>query len=268
MAKSEASKPSRRRRSRLAVILSATAVAVALPTASASADQLQNLPQSASALEVRFSPAYDYDGDGCYAATAIAPDGYLNPGLKPGGKVNGGCHDKSDLDRAQTYSRAKCNNGWCAIMYSSYFEKDQAVWGSGLGGHRHDWEDVISWVNQSTNQVEYVSTTQHGEVVTYPRSQVRFDGSHPKVVYHKHGIRTHFFRLANSNDEPPENDYHNWRYPPLIGYGSWHSNELRNMLMNSDFGSASIKITDKDDRFRNTLNGGKPSGIPFNPWAF
>ena len=46
-------------------------------------------------------------------------------------------------------------------MYASYFEKDQAVPGSSLGGHRHDWEHVISWVNQATNQVEYVTTTQH-----------------------------------------------------------------------------------------------------------
>ncbi|GAA3419138.1 NPP1 family protein [Streptosporangium vulgare] len=59
-------------------------------------------------------------------------------------------------------------------------------------------------MNQASNQVEYVSTTQHSSVVTYPRSQVRFDGSHPKVVYHKDGASTHFIRLANGNDEPPE----------------------------------------------------------------
>ncbi|TDO58907.1 necrosis inducing protein (NPP1) [Kribbella sp. VKM Ac-2571] len=152
-------------------------------------------------------------------------------------------------------------------MYASYFEKDQAVPGSSLGGHRHDWEHVISWVNQSTDQVDYVTTTQHSSQVTYTRSQVRFDGSHPKVVYHKDGAGTHFFRLANSNDEPPENHYHDWRYPPLVDWNGYPSTALRDTLMTADFGSATIKITDKDDRFRNLLNASKPSGIPFDPWA-
>jgi Necrosis inducing protein (NPP1) len=133
--------------------------------------------------------------------------------------------------------------------------------------HRHDFEHVISWINQASNQVEYVTTTQHSSQVTYTRSQVRFDGSHPKVVYHKDGASTHFFRLANSNDEPPENHYHNWRYPPIVDWNGWPGTGLRTILMNADFGSATIKITDKDDRFRNLLNASKPSGIPFDPWA-
>jgi hypothetical protein len=141
------------------------------------------------------------------------------------------------------------------------------VAGSGLGGHRHDFEHVISWINQAANQVEYVTTTQHSSQVTYTRAQVRFDGSHPKVVYHKDGASTHFFRLANSNDDPPENHYHNWRYPPLVDWNGWPSTGLRDTLMNANFGSATIKITDKDDRFRNLLNASKPAAIPFNPWA-
>ncbi len=37
--------------------------------------------------------------------------------------------------------------------------------------------------------------------------------------------------------------------------------------MNADFGAATIKVTDKDNRFRNLLNNAKPAGIPFDPWA-
>jgi hypothetical protein len=37
--------------------------------------------------------------------------------------------------------------------------------------------------------------------------------------------------------------------------------------MNADFGSATIKVTDKDDRFRYLLNVSKPADIPFDPWA-
>ncbi|MFC4071406.1 NPP1 family protein [Actinoplanes subglobosus] len=253
---------------RLARAGTATGFAVLLLAATATpafADPPANLPQNAGGYEQSFSPAFDYDGDGCYATAAIGPDGTLAPGLKTTGAVNGSCRDQWDLDNSQTYARSKCNNGWCAIVYASYFEKDQAVAGSGLGGHRHDWEHVISWVNQATNQVDYVSTTQHSSQKTYARSQVRFDGTHPKVVYHKDGLSTHFFRLANSNDEPPENHYHNWRYPPLVDWNGYPSTALRDRLMAADFGSATIKI--KDGSFEYLLNAAKPSGISFDPYA-
>ncbi|MFF0751741.1 NPP1 family protein [Streptomyces sp. NPDC004267] len=252
---------------RTTAVLGTALLAVLVPVASAHADPPHNLPQSAGGYEQTFSPAYDYDTDGCYATPAIGPDGTLAPGLNPTGAVNGNCRDQSDLDNSQTYARSKCNNGWCAIVYASYFEKDQALPGSSLGGHRHDWEHVISWVDQAANRVAYVSTTQHSTVKTYPASQVRFDGSHPKAVYHKDGLSTHFFRLANDNDEPPENHYHNWRYPPLVDWNGYPSTGLRDRLMNADFGAATIKITDKDDRFRNLLNASRPAGIPFDPWA-
>jgi hypothetical protein len=37
--------------------------------------------------------------------------------------------------------------------------------------------------------------------------------------------------------------------------------------MNADFGSATIKITDKDNRFQSLLTNSKPAGIPFDPSA-
>jgi len=117
---------SRSGRSALAAVLGALALVVALP-AQANADVLTLLPQNADGPEQTFSPAYDYDGDGCYATAAIGADGTINPGLKLGGDVNGHCHDYAQLANANTYSREKCDNGWCAVMYASYFEKDQAT---------------------------------------------------------------------------------------------------------------------------------------------
>ncbi|MGX6603350.1 NPP1 family protein [Micromonosporaceae bacterium Da 78-11] len=254
-----------RRRTRFGVSAGVAALLIVLPATPAFADPPHNLPANAGGYESTFSPAYDYDTDGCYATAAIGPDGTLAGGLKTTGAVNGSCRDQVDLDNSQTYARSKCNHGWCAIVYASYFEKDQAVAGSGLGGHRHDWEHVISWVEQSADQVQYVSTTQHSSQRTYPRSQVRFDGSHPKTVYHKDGASTHFFRLANSADEPPENHYHNWRYPPLVDWDGYPGTGLRDTLMNANFGSATIKI--KDGSFASLLNAAKPTGIPFDPYA-
>ena len=238
------------------VVTTATAALAAPPT---------ELPGNADVLERTWQPAYDYDTDGCYPTPAIGPDGTVNGGLSPTGSLSGECHDTSDLDNTNGYSRYKCNNGWCAIAYGLYFEKDQALANSSVGGHRHDWEHVISWINQSANRVDYVSTTQHSSFQTYPSAQVRFDGSHPKVVYHKDGLSTHFFRLANTGDEPPENHYHNWRYPPIVDWTGWPSTTLRDRLMSANFGSASIKIKDGD--FEYLLNLTKPSGVPFNAYA-
>ena len=114
--------------------------------------------------------------DGCYNTAAISPDGTLNPGRKLGGDVNGHCRDPPQIENANLYSRAKCNNGWCAIMYAGYFEKDQATLGPAAIGHRHDWEHIIVWVQNDV--VQYVSTTQHSGCKWYPRSKVNSKTHH------------------------------------------------------------------------------------------
>ncbi|WP_326567099.1 NPP1 family protein [Amycolatopsis rhabdoformis] len=238
-------------------------IATVLSSGTASAEPPHNLPQSAGGTEQSFSPAYDYDTDGCYATPAIGPDGTINPGLQIGGAVNGNCHDQSDLDNSQTYSRTECNNGWCAIVYSSYFEKDQVSDGGASLGHKDEWEQVISWVNQERNQVDFVSVTQHSGFSTYGRDQVLFDGSHPKVVYHKDGPGTHNFRLAGTNDDPPENFYHNWRYPPIVDYNLWPSIDLRNAMINHDWHGLTTHLDDYG--FKDLVGRAKPSGIPFQP---
>jgi hypothetical protein len=248
-------------RSVLAALPLAAALVLATPLM-AQADVLTPLPQNADSLELTFSPAYDYDGDGCYTTAAISPDGTLNPGLKLGGDVNGHCHDMAQLDAANTYSREKCNNGWCAVVYASYFEKDQATLGPAAIGHTHDWEHVVVWT--SDNQVQYVSVSQHSGYQVEPASEIRFDGTHPKVVYHKDGVSTHCFRFANANDDPPENATGAWFYPPLVGWNGYPAG-LRDKLMNADFGSATIKINDA--RFDDALANSEPSGIPFDPNA-
>ena len=115
----------------------AAALVLAFP-ATAFAAPPPALPANADALESTYQPAFDYDTDGCYSSAAIGPDGTVNAGLKPTGALNGNCRDASDLDNTNSYARATCNNGWCAVVYALYFEKDQALPGVSLGGHRHD----------------------------------------------------------------------------------------------------------------------------------
>ncbi|SOD85078.1 NPP1 family protein [Streptomyces sp. Ag109_G2-15] len=123
------------RRSAL-VAVSAAALTLALTGSASAGPNLTNLPESATSFQKAFQPYFDYDSDGCFPATAIDMWGNLNGGLKPTGSLGGGCRT-DHLGNANTYSRAKCNNGWCGIIYALYFEKDQAdPSGSGIGGHR------------------------------------------------------------------------------------------------------------------------------------
>ncbi|WP_406432234.1 NPP1 family protein [Streptomyces sp. NBC_01589] len=243
------------------VVGSAIALVIAVP-GSALAAPPTALPANADGLEQTFQPAYDYDTDGCYPTPAIGPDGSIAPGLNTTGAVNGQCRDSWDLDNTNGYARYKCNNGWCAIMYGLYFEKDQAVAGSGLGGHRHDWEHVVVWVQN--NEVRYVSTSAHGNFNVYGRDQIQWDGTHPKIVYHKDGVSTHCFRPASSGDEPPENHYHAWQFPRLVGWNGFPAG-LRDKLSQADFGSAVFGL--KDGNFNYHLEKAKPANIAFDPNA-
>ncbi|WP_406151420.1 NPP1 family protein [Streptomyces sp. NBC_01012] len=246
---------------RKAAVVMASAIALVITSASSAlAAPPAALPANADAIEQTFQPAYDYDTDGCYQTPAIGPDGTIAEGLNTTGAINGNCRDQEDLDNTNGYARSLCNNGWCAVIYGSYFEKDQAVAGSGLGGHRHDWEHVVVWIQD--NEARYVATSAHGNFDVYPSDQIRWDGTHPKVVYHKDGASTHCFRPANSNDEPPENHYHDWRFPALVGWEGYPDG-LRDKLVDADFGSAVFGL--KDGNFAAHLEKALPPDIPFDP---
>lgn len=97
------------RRRWLTGLTGAAALVVAVPTVAFAAPPAA-LPSNAEAAEAAYQPAFDYDTDGCYPTPAIGPDGTINGGLKPTGSLSGDCHDASDLDNTNSYSRYKCNN--------------------------------------------------------------------------------------------------------------------------------------------------------------
>jgi hypothetical protein len=261
-----AARPGRVRRWgwRTSAVTVGAAAAVLVTSSTALAAPPPALPAQAPEMDTRFQPAYDYDTDGCYATPAIGPDGTLAPGLPLGGDMNGNCRDESDLENTNVYSRSKCNNDWCAIMYASYFEKDQAAHGGGSAGHTHDWEHIVVWVH--ADQVEYVSTSQHGGFAVHNKADLPFEDTHAKVVYHKDGVSTHAFRAAKNDggDEPPENHKGAWQYPALVGWDDYPEG-LRDKLTAHDFGDATLGI--RDDTFNDHLAKAKPADIPFDPAA-
>lgn len=245
-------------------IVAAFAVLFVFPL-SAWANPPSALPQVADTTERGYAPALDYDTDSCYNTPAIGSDGTLAPGLGIGGGVTENCRSESDLNNTNAYSRYKCNNGWCAIIYGYYFEKDQIGPGSSIFGHRHDWEHVVVWI--TGGRVWWVSTSCHGGYNIHHRNNVRFfEGEHPKVVYHKDGASTHCFRNSNNNDEPPENHHRNWKFPSLVGWNGYpHDYQVR--ISNHNWGKASFGL--KDASWLNELNKAKPSdaSVTFNPYG-
>lgn len=84
---------------------------------------------------------------GCHPYTAVSVTGQVNKGLKNSGSMNGHCNPGKDHHEGQTYVRGAWHKGRYAIMYSWYMPKDQNVNGPVNGGHRHEWESVVIWVN-------------------------------------------------------------------------------------------------------------------------
>ncbi|NMO51465.1 hypothetical protein HH310_09715 [Actinoplanes sp. TBRC 11911] len=211
--------------------------------AAAAVNPPKALPQNATVNDLKWAPDVDYDTDSCYNVPAIGPDGTLSQGL-PHDNVTASqdCRDQSDLDNTNAYSRQRCNSGWCVYIYDYYFEKDVAVQNvADVGGHVHDWEHIAVWVKD--DQAQYVAASGHGEYDIQPASAVRWDGTHPKVVYHKDGGSTHRFRIANAGDEPPENFYHTWRRPALVSYNGFPSG-LGDKLHNANWNGPSMATRD------------------------
>ncbi|WP_107484679.1 NPP1 family protein [Streptomyces sp. MJM1172] len=197
----------------------------------------------------------DYDTDGCYNVPATGPDGTTARGLDHNGTTAPAhCRDQSDLDNSNAYARQRCNSGWCVYLYDYYFEKDVATeLRQDAGGHVHDGEHITVWVQN--DQAKWVSASQHGNYEIKAAGDVLWDGTHPKLVYHKDGASTHDFRFASSGDEPPENHYHRWIRSPLVSYNGFPRG-LRDKLFAHDFDHATIAI--KDSSYPGDLKGAMP----------
>ncbi|RWA07291.1 hypothetical protein EKO27_g7812 [Xylaria grammica] len=240
-------------------LLMATAVD-ALPFKLETRDPPQALPKKATTNDLKFQPAMDFDTDGCYNTPAIGPDGTINPGLdNKNTGLSSSCRDLSDLQNNNVYSRARCNNGWCAYVYDYYFEKDVVLPYLPFDvGHRNDWEHIVVWAQDG--EAKYVAASQHGDYEIKAASDVRWDGTHPKMVYHKDGVGSHDFRFANQDDDNIENATGEWFYGDLVSWNGFPSTGLRDTLSAYDFGSANFAL--KDASFAGNLDRARGDLIP------
>ncbi|MFA0280007.1 NPP1 family protein, partial [Vibrio sp. 10N.222.55.F8] len=108
------------------------------------------------------------------------------------------------------------NGTYCAQIYDLYYEKDQAIHGSGIGGHTHDWETIAIWT--LNGNITHGSVSSHGDMITRSKDELPMENDHMKVVYHKDGAGTHAFRFAGSGEEA-ENSYGTFVTPTIT---SWY----------------------------------------------
>ncbi|KZZ91033.1 Necrosis inducing [Moelleriella libera RCEF 2490] len=127
------------------------------------------LPANASEEELLFEPRVRFTKDSCFNMAAIDKHGEPNWGLTSKyASLTKGCRDDRVLEQNNVYSRRRCNNLWCAYVYSYYFQKDIAIphFPGPWAGHRHDWEHVILWVHDKDRVASYVTHSYHDKWTT------------------------------------------------------------------------------------------------------
>ncbi len=222
----------------------------------------------------KFAPVFDMDGNACYPSPAISKEGITNPGLETSGSTTGGCRDvNNDLKNSNTFYRRLCvnknGNTFCGHLYTLYFKKDQTadvIWAWSDAGHRHDWEYVVVWTQNSI--ITHVSTSAHGKLTTKPVAQVSMENGHPKIVYHKDYKLTRCMRLAKS-DENAENELGIWYTPTIVDWYKMKGDEnnpnyiLRKKLSDDVFGDSHLPLKPQIFTGSLTESGNKiPTGYP------
>ncbi|KAL1799085.1 hypothetical protein ACET3X_003122 [Alternaria dauci] len=144
---------------------------------------------------LRFQPLL-HIAHGCQPYTAVDDRGNTSGGLQDTGNVSAGCRDQN---KGQTYARAAWHRGKFAIMYAWYWPKDQPAAGNVVGGHRHDWESVVVWLDNPANtnpRILGAAASGHGgfKPTTSPPTQ----GNNVKVEYFVEFPYNHATQFTNT----------------------------------------------------------------------
>ncbi|KAI4594654.1 hypothetical protein KJ359_007746 [Pestalotiopsis sp. 9143b] len=200
------------------------------------------LPERATPEQLMYQPYLDFDKNGCYNALAIDAQGNLNPGMGHNNvKAGDWCRQPYYLEDNNVYVRTICNEeqGWCGYLYSYYFEKDVGIERViDAAGHTHDWEAIVVFVHNG--DLKRITLSVEGGWRTYYDDQFpSYNGTHPKVVYHKAGGLTHSFRPARL-EEVPENHSGLWFAGALVDYDTGFPPGIREKLENADWGNLRV----------------------------
>ena len=150
--------------------------------------------------------------------------------------------------------------GGAPTTYDYYFEVDRS-------SHRHDCEHIVVFLQD--RNITFVATSEHGKYKQHWPSEMQFEGTHPKVVYHKDGGRTHAFQKADTGGdfENPESARGTWHYGNLIAWDRFPNDGLRNKLAAANFGDTSMAIRDDGSFNWNLESAAGGLAGSFNPYA-
>lgn len=130
----------------------------------------------------------------------------------------------------------------CTDLSSRYWPKDQPNAGNVAGGHRHEWESTVVWLDNPENATPALigaAASGHGGYKT--STDPSRNGDRVKVEYYTEFPRNHELQFSSTE-----------------GWGFWkiHWDNLpgpaRQALQDTDFGSANVPF--KDGNFESNLD--------------
>lgn len=128
-------------------------------------------------------------------------------------------------------------------MYAWYFPKDQLVQNVGTGAHRHDWEDVVIWIDdpETTDNPQVLGggASGHGEFKITAGALP--GGESAQVEYFAQAPTNHELQFTDTPGTPLQ--IIDWDAMPEA---------MRLGLQDADFGSAIVPF--KDGRFIGDLD--------------
>ncbi|OWZ02290.1 Necrosis inducing protein NPP1 [Phytophthora megakarya] len=142
---------------------------------------------------------------GCHPYPVVNAAGDTSAGLKGTGPIDGDCGGPPL--GSQVYSRSAWYNDKWAIMYGWYFPKDMRNVGLIKKGVRHDWVNLVVWLDNpaipeptilatavSTQGTQYtiIKPPKRSDIINGTTTKVRYDedgkdGWHTIYLYHKEG---------------------------------------------------------------------------------
>ncbi|KKA27476.1 hypothetical protein TD95_001966 [Thielaviopsis punctulata] len=192
----------------------------------------------------KFQPWLRTVGDGCWSYPAVDKDGNTSGGLAVSGRPSGGCRESS----GQVYVRSAAYNDRYAIMYSWYMPKDQGTSGLGLIGHRHEWEDIVVWIDSidaAEPTMVGISASAHGGYNKYnspPEGLFQEGTSRPFIKYYQD--------VAFFGTHSLDTDDALGGEQPMVQY-EMMPEPARQALETTDFGDANFPM--RNDRFTDQL---------------
>lgn len=124
-------------------------------------------------------------------------------------------------------------------MYAWYMPKDMPNSGVSTGAHRHDWENVVVFVDSAGAQLVSAAASGHGSYKKTDSPQR--DGDRPKVEYFTSFPTNHELQFTDT----PGRD---------LALVDWDAipQASRDALNSADFGKATVPF--KDDTFDGNLD--------------